>query len=525
LAFGPDNDVYIADAAANAIVKRDHSTGAFSIFATFPNIPNSTGIGGPTSEAVPTGIVYRDHKFFIGSLTGFPFGDNASTLYELDTAGNVAAYKTGLTTIVDVTTDPEDSLILLQHAAFQLPPPPFAPNTGAVLRINQGIIDTIFYGLNRPTSVRFKSDSELYVSTLTDGKIVRIVKAGIPTNHMRLWLKGDAGVVLDGSRVTKWMDQSGEGNDAVESDTSRQPIIVNNALNGYPVMRFDGVNDRLGFTGSERMTHISLFMVFNNESGGSGPNPPGFVLTFGPGGTYVANEHFAIKMRGMDNGDNDIIVGTEDHGDYTKATGQGIAVYNEWRNINITRDSTVWNTTLRWNGINAPISTAGSNLPISVPLGDSAASGGGIGSTDNFPDLGTVLAKCDIAEIVVYDIVLSDTDRLSVEKYLSDKYHVALTGINDHQTKGIPESFRLYQNYPNPFNPTTVIAYDVAEPSRVTLVVYDILGRRVATLVDSERQPGEYQATFDGSKLSSGIYFYRFQAGNFALVKKLMIVK
>jgi hypothetical protein len=530
LAFGPNNDMYIADAAANAIVKRENSTGNFSVFAAFPNIQNTTGIGGPTSEVVPTAIVYRDMKFFVGSLTGFPFANNAATLYEIDTAGSVSKYKQGLTTIVDVTTDPNDSLIVLQHAAFRMPPAPFAPNSGAVLRINGASIDTIFYGLNRPTSVRVRSDGVIFVSTLTDGKIIRVVKAAIPTKHLQLWLKGDAGVVINGSKVSRWMDQSGNGNDAIETDTSRQPVLANNELNGGPVIRFDGVNDRLGFTGSKRMTQISLFIVFNNKSGASGPNPPGFVLTFGPGGPYVATEHLAIKMRGMDDGDNDIVVGTENHSDFVTATGQGIAAYNGWRNLSITRNTTIWNTTLRWNGIDAPITPSGSNPAISVPLGDSTASGGGIGSTDNFPDLGSVLAKCDIAEIVVYDTVFSVSDRLSIEKYLGDRYGMTMTGVGPSGSKDIAETFSLYQNYPNPFNPSTVINFSIGNKGNVRLEVFDVLGRLVTTLVNQEMQAGSYRVVWegndrDGAKVSSGIYFYRIRAGSFTASKKMLMLK
>jgi hypothetical protein len=525
LAFGPNNDMYIVDAAANAIVKRDNSSGDFSIFATFPNIPNTTGIGGPTSEVVPTGIVYKGGKFFVGSLTGFPFANDASTLYEIDTAGSVSSYKDGLTTIVDVTTDSNDSPAVLQHATFQPPPTPFAPNSGAVLRINSGSIDTIFNGLDRPTSVRFKSGGELYVSTLTAGTIIQIVKAEILTKHLQLWLKADAGVVLNGSKVTRWLDQSGNGNTAFESDTSRQPVLANNELHGKPVLRFDGVNDRLGFTGSKQMTQISLFMVINNKSGGSGPNPPGFVLTFGPGGPYVANEHLAIKMRGLDDGDNDIIVGTEDHNDYIKATGQGIAAYDEWRSLSITRNKTLWNTTLRWNGIDAPISTSGSDLSVSIPLGDSTASGGGIGSTDNFPDLGRVLAKCDIAEIAVYDTVLSDSDRISIERYLGNKYGMTMTGVVASQSKDITQRFRLQQNYPNPFNPTTTITYELPRTSHVSLTVYDMLGREVSVLVNEKKEAGVHEVEFNGSALASGVYLYRLTTGAFTQTRKMIVVK
>ena len=69
-----------------------------------------------------------------------------------------------------------------------------------------------------------------------------------------------------------------------------------------------------------------------------------------------------------------------------------------------------------------------------------------------------------------------------------------------------PKAFALDQNYPNPFNPTTVISYQLAVNSLVSLKVYDILGRIVQTLVEGEQPAGSYQATFDGSHLGSGIY-------------------
>jgi hypothetical protein len=183
LTFGPNNDMYIVDAAANAVIKREYATGNFSLFATFPDIQNNTGIGPPFVNAVPTGIVYKDDNFFVGSLTGFPFSNNAATIYKIDALGNVSNYLNGLTTIVDVTTNPYDSLVILQHATFQLPP--FTPNSGAVLGINHASVDTIVSGLNRPTSVRFKSSNELFVSTLTDGEILRITIDEIPSEGLR----------------------------------------------------------------------------------------------------------------------------------------------------------------------------------------------------------------------------------------------------------------------------------------------------------------------------------------------------
>ena len=95
-----------------------------------------------------------------------------------------------------------------------------------------------------------------------------------------------------------------------------------------------------------------------------------------------------------------------------------------------------------------------------------------------------------------------------------------------------PETYLLEQNYPNPFNVSTTIRYSVPEHSYVTLKVFDLLGREVATLVNEEKQTGFYAVKFDGSSLASGVYFYRIeatpaggQAGNFIETKKLVLVK
>jgi hypothetical protein len=88
-----------------------------------------------------------------------------------------------------------------------------------------------------------------------------------------------------------------------------------------------------------------------------------------------------------------------------------------------------------------------------------------------------------------------------------------------------PLSFTLEQNYPNPFNPTTQINYTIAERGNVSLVVYDLLGKEVANLVNGVKEPGTYKVNFDASSLPSGIYAYRIQAGNFVQTKKMMLLK
>jgi photosystem II stability/assembly factor-like uncharacterized protein len=89
----------------------------------------------------------------------------------------------------------------------------------------------------------------------------------------------------------------------------------------------------------------------------------------------------------------------------------------------------------------------------------------------------------------------------------------------------IPFEYALYQNYPNPFNPTTTIKYSVKEAGIVSLKVYDILGKEIATLVNEIKTPGEYTTTFDASLLSSGIYFYTMQAVGFSATNKFLLLK
>jgi hypothetical protein len=83
----------------------------------------------------------------------------------------------------------------------------------------------------------------------------------------------------------------------------------------------------------------------------------------------------------------------------------------------------------------------------------------------------------------------------------------------------------LAQNYPNPYNPTTVVSYQLPVAGAVRLVVYDILGREVAVLVDEKQGAGSYSAHWDARGFASGVYFYRLQAGEFAETKKMILMK
>ena len=100
-----------------------------------------------------------------------------------------------------------------------------------------------------------------------------------------------------------------------------------------------------------------------------------------------------------------------------------------------------------------------------------------------------------------------------------------LVGVEPVGGSLTPTKFELMQNYPNPFNPATMIKYQIAENSYVTLKVYDLLGKEIATLVNGSIKAGQYELQFNASSLTSGIYFYKLAAGNFTDTKKMIIIK
>lgn len=89
----------------------------------------------------------------------------------------------------------------------------------------------------------------------------------------------------------------------------------------------------------------------------------------------------------------------------------------------------------------------------------------------------------------------------------------------------VPEQFSLSQNYPNPFNPVTNLEFGISDLGFVSLKVYDILGKEVVTLVNEKLSPGNYKVQFDGSNLSSGVYLFRIESGDFVETKRMLLVK
>jgi hypothetical protein len=89
----------------------------------------------------------------------------------------------------------------------------------------------------------------------------------------------------------------------------------------------------------------------------------------------------------------------------------------------------------------------------------------------------------------------------------------------------VPKEYELFQNYPNPFNPSTSIRFDVHRKSFIRILVYDVTGRLIQTLVDEELNPGSFDIKFDGSNLNSGIYFYQMITNDFNTSNKMVLLK
>ncbi|MBK8946641.1 MAG: PQQ-binding-like beta-propeller repeat protein [Ignavibacteriae bacterium] len=114
----------------------------------------------------------------------------------------------------------------------------------------------------------------------------------------------------------------------------------------------------------------------------------------------------------------------------------------------------------------------------------------------------------------------SKSDTLTKENYIVALNSTGIAGNTD-----LPKEYKLYENYPNPFNPETNIEFDVKEATKVKLKVYNITGQLITTIVDKTMERGHYKYQFNGSNLSSGIYFYRIDMGNYTSIKKMILIK
>jgi hypothetical protein len=126
-------------------------------------------------------------------------------------------------------------------------------------------------------------------------------------------------------------------------------------------------------------------------------------------------------------------------------------------------------------------------------------------------------------------LIIMDPDNTSLFDTTKTIFSVGIINSVSNNSETI-KSFSLSQNYPNPFNPSTIINYRVSGSALVNITVYNILGKSITTLVNEDKTPGEYSTVWNGKDINgnevpSGIYFYSIRNGNFALVKKMVLLK
>jgi uncharacterized lipoprotein YddW (UPF0748 family) len=136
---------------------------------------------------------------------------------------------------------------------------------------------------------------------------------------------------------------------------------------------------------------------------------------------------------------------------------------------------------------------------------------------------GKKVLKIDNTNLEAGRFLVADAVMLLINRKLSPD--VVITTVSENENEIAPKSYRLEQNYPNPFNPGTRIRYSIKEEGKVELRVYDLLGREVRELVNEVKPVGVYESEFEGSDLTSGIYFYRMKVNNEVFSGKMMLIK
>lgn len=167
---GFENDLFIVDAYYNNVLRWHRNNGSLSVFSTFAPIGQI--------EAVPTCIARNnDTSYFVGILTGLPIPIGAAKIYSVNLAGVNSVYQDGLTAIVDVAIHPVDHTIYaLQHAQFG---PPWLDNKGRLFRIHNGIVDTLFSNMPRPSGMVFDSNGNLFITSFSQDNILKV--SNLPT--------------------------------------------------------------------------------------------------------------------------------------------------------------------------------------------------------------------------------------------------------------------------------------------------------------------------------------------------------
>ncbi len=442
-------------------------------------------------------------------------------------------------------------------------------------------------------------------TTSASGKI--FLSTAIPATNLKLHLRSDLAVTSSSSAVSSWGDVSGFNNDATQNTAANQPGYDTGYYNGKSVIAF--YNDQkkmllptstaLGIQNNPYEFFIVAFTGVGNvefliagasleqfEYHLSGPDGLRFIpttSTYLDYGTVPAydNAHIfsarasasggTVRVDGIDggttnanilsaNGGNLILGARSDNTYYFDGGILEVIIYNSV--LSSTDRNTVeqyladrygitsgalpveltsfiaandngnvvlhWQTATEVNNYGFEVERTlviGHQSLDSIPIGDQRWEKIGFvqgSGNSNSPKQYSFVDENPPARNLKYRLKQIDTD--GQFEYYSTRAEVNLstTGVEE---KEIPKEFALLQNYPNPFNPVTVISWQLPVGSWQTLKVYDVLGNEVATLVDEQKAPGNYEVKFDGSRLASGTYIYRLKADNFSQTRKLLLMK
>jgi len=149
----------------------------------------------------------------------------------------------------------------------------------------------------------------------------------------------------------------------------------------------------------------------------------------------------------------------------------------------------------------------------------------GIEFTINLQDNQVEFIDGDIVEDIRYYYVTTATDVNYNESEFAQEVSAIVEVVGVDNENSIPKEFALKQNYPNPFNPSTLIKYALSTAGEVSLLIYSLRGEKVAHLIDERKPAGNYTVEWNASNVSSGIYFYRLQAGDFVQTRKMVLLK
>jgi len=171
LTVGPEGDLFIVDAGANAIIRRQATTGKLSIFTTIPPVANPGG--DPVQvEAVPTGIVFDGYKFLVCSFTGYPFPARQAPIYQVDLTGNISVYQTGLSSLADIDLGIDKKPLVVEYGTWA--GEAFAQNSGSIVQATAQKNTYLVTGLNFPNSIERTGPRTCYVAQTFDGIIQKV---------------------------------------------------------------------------------------------------------------------------------------------------------------------------------------------------------------------------------------------------------------------------------------------------------------------------------------------------------------